>query len=405
MNTKLTNKTTINKLYKNVSKHIDQARQGAQRAIDTEMVNAYWHIGREIIAEEQKGESKTQYGAYILDELSVKLMEQYGKGFGVSHLKNIRQFYIIYANRNLANVHEAQTRIETAKISYALEQKSDIYAPQTRIETAKIGYALGEEFGLNAPQPPMSPILRGPFHPRLGWIHYRALMRVTRQEARQFYEIEAIANNWSGRELERQISSLLFDRLAKSKNKQGLLELASAGQEITNPVDAIRDPMVLEFLNIPEAHALVESKLEEALTSNLQQFLLELGKGFAFIARQKRLTLDGDNYYADLVLYHVILKCYVIIDIKTKKLSHGDLGQMQLYVNYFDQEVKMKDDNPTVGLVLCTAKNDSMVQYTLGEKNKQIFASKYSMHFPSISVLENEMNELSKKFNLMNEEI
>lgn len=216
-------------------------------------------------------------------------------------------------------------------------------------------------------------------------------MRIHSLEARSFYEIEAKKNCWSGRELERQINSLLFERLAKSKDKIGLMRLACRGQEIETPADAIKEPLVLEFIGMPESHRLVESQLEEALTNNLQEFLLELGKGFAFVARQKRLTLDGDHFYADLVFYHVILKCYVIIDIKTRKLTHADLGQMQLYVNYFDEEVITSTDNPTIGLILCTKKSDAMVKYTLGEKAKQIFASKYQFHLPTEKELEAEL--------------
>jgi len=227
--------------------------------------------------------------------------------------------------------------------------------------------------------------------PNLGWIHYRALMRIDRVEARQFYTVETEKNAWSGRELERQINSLLFDRLAKSKDKRGLLALARDGQEINNPEDAIKEPLILEFLGLPESHRLMESKLEEALINNLQNFLLELGTGFSYIGRQKRLTFDGDHYYADLVFYHVILKCYVIIDLKTKKLTHADLGQMQLYVNYFDAEIKQNDDNPTIGLVLCTAKSDTMAKYLLGEKARQIFASRYQLHLPSEDELRKEI--------------
>ncbi len=235
------------------------------------------------------------------------------------------------------------------------------------------------------------------FSVNLGWIHYRALMRVDRDKARRFYEIEAEKNNWSGRELERQINSLLFDRLAKSKDKKGLMKLTCNGQEISRAEDAIKEPMVLEFLNLPESHRLVESKLEDALTGNLQNFLLELGKGFAFVPRQKRLTLDGDHFYADLVFYHTILKCYIIIDIKTKALTHADLGQILLYVNYFDQEIKMENDNPTIGLILCTNKSDAMVKYTLGEKNKQVFASKYQFHLPTEKELEAELKREIKQ--------
>lgn len=223
-------------------------------------------------------------------------------------------------------------------------------------------------------------------------------MRVHRPEARRFYEIEAEKNCWSGRELERQINSLLFDRLSKSKDKKGLIKLACKGQEINTPEDAIKEPLILEFLGLPESHRLVESKVEEAIINNLQNFLLELGKGFAFVARQKRLTLDGDHFYADLIFYHVILKCYTIIDIKSRKLSHADLGQMQLYVNYFDQEVRTESDNPTIGLILCTKKSDAMVKYMLGDKAKQIFASKYQFHLPTEAELEAELKREIKEF-------
>jgi predicted nuclease of restriction endonuclease-like (RecB) superfamily len=175
-------------------------------------------------------------------------------------------------------------------------------------------------------------------------------MQVRNKEARMFYEQEAISNNWSVRELDRQIGSLLYERLLKSKDKAGLISLAQKGQEIEKPEDAIKDPIILEFLNIPEVHQMVESKLEEALINNLQHFLLELGKGFAFVARQKRITIEGNNFYANLVFYHTILKCYVVIELKTQKLNHGDLGQIQFYVNYFDQEIATEGDNPTIGL-------------------------------------------------------
>lgn len=231
------------------------------------------------------------------------------------------------------------------------------------------------------------------FNQKLGWSHYRCLMRISRFEARAFYELEAANNCWSVRELERQVESLLFDRLAKSKDKKALMKLIHNGQEINKPEDVFREPLVLEFLDLPESHRLVESKLEESLISNLQSFLLELGTGFAFMARQKRLTFDRNHFYADLVMYHVILKCYIIIDIKTHALTHADLGQMQLYVNYFDQEIKKKDDNPTIGLVLCTDKSDMMVKYQLGDKSKQIFARRYQFHLPTEEELQKELKK------------
>ncbi len=329
----------IDVLYQKASGYIDQARQTIHQTIDTEMVKAYWCIGRDIVEEEQQGRKRAEYGSFLLDGLSERLTKKYGRGFSGATLRNIRLFYQTYPNE---------------------------------------------------------------FSPSLSWIHYRALMRVHALEARSFYEIEAKKNCWSGRELERQINSLLFERLAKSKDKKGLMRLACKGQEIDTPADAIKEPLILEFVGLPESHRLVESKLEEALTNNLQEFLLELGKGFAFVARQKRLTLDGDHFYADLVFYHVILKCYVIIDIKTRKLTHADLGQMQLYVNYFDEEVITPTDNPTIGLILCTQKSDAMVKYTLGKKAKQIFASKYQFHLPTEKELEAELKREIKKIQRLN---
>jgi len=344
-------KPSLDSLYLRVSGHIDSARQNVQRTVDTEMLKAYWKIGRDIVEAEQHGGTRAQYGQALIQALSQRLTKRYGKGFSETNVRNMRQFYLEY---------------------------------QPNSSSYPIHYTLCSEF-------------HPEFTPCLGWSHYRLLMRVKRPEARAFYEIESSKNNWSVRELERQIGSLLFDRLAKSRDKKGVMELAYKGQELNQPEDAIKEPLVLEFLGIPESHRLVESKLEEALISNLQKFLLELGKGFAFIARQKRLTLENDHFYADLVFYHVILKCYVIIDLKTKKLSHADLGQIQLYVNYFDQEVKAENDNPTIGLVLCTDKSDAMVKYTLGEKEKQIFASKYQFHLPTEAELEAELKREIKE--------
>lgn len=332
----------IETLFKKASQHIEEAKYRVQHSINAEMVRAYWLIGRDIVEAEQQGEKRADYGSYLLQNLSLKLNNQFGRGFSISTLKDIRQFYLVY--RDLSISHAVRGQLEEISLS-----------------------------------------------PNLGWVHYRALMRVDRAEARKFYAIEAKKNAWSGRQLERQINSLLFDRLVKSKDKEGLLQLVSKGQEYSKPEDVIKEPLVLEFLGIPESHQLVESELEDALINNLQHFLLELGKGFAFVARQKRLTFDGDHYYADLVFYHTILKCYVIIDLKTQKLTHGDLGQMQLYVNFFDQEVKEKDDNPTIGLVLCTEKSDRMAKYLLGDKAKQIFASKYQLHLPTEEQLEREI--------------
>ena len=232
----------------------------------------------------------------------------------------------------------------------------------------------------------------GRLHPDLSWSHYRCLLRVDRQAARDFYEIEAIRQAWTVRELSRQTSSLLYDRLAKSRDKAGVLRLANRGHAVMQPVDVMRDPMVIEFLGLPESHRLVESKLEQALIDNLQHFLLELGTGFAFIARQQRITLDGDHFYIDLVFYHAVLKCFVLVDLKVGKLTHADLGQIQFYVNYYDRERRTEGDNPTVGLVLCPDKNDAVVKYTLGEQQERnIFASRYQLHLPTEKQLQHEL--------------
>ena len=231
------------------------------------------------------------------------------------------------------------------------------------------------------------------FIPTLSWSKYCLLIQIKSDSARRFYENEAAINNWSVRELERQIGSMLYERLAKSKDRNGLLILEKKEQDIEKAADAIKDPLILEFLNLPEPYQLTESKLEEALIDNLKDFLLELGKGFAFVARQKRISVDGNNFYADMVFYHTILKCYVIIELKTHKLNHADLGQVQFYVNYFDQEVITEGDNPTIGLILCTDKNEAMVKYTLGAENKQIFASKYQFHLPTEEELAMELRK------------
>lgn len=343
MNTGLTANSTslttdIDSIYQRISGYLQVAKSNILQSINQEMVKAYWMIGYEIIENEQLGASRATYGEQLLSKLSEKLIAEFGKGYSVSNLRNMRKFYQIY--------------------------QDDIR------QTAS-----------------------GEFEPKLSWSKYCLLMQINSKSERQFYEMEATKNNWSVRELSRQIGSLLYDRLAKSKDKAGLMQLATKGQEIEKPADAIKDPLILEFLNIHQWHQLTENKLEEALINNLQHFLLELGKGFAFVARQKRITLDGNNFYADLVFYHTILKCYVVIEIKTHQLSHADLGQIQFYVNYFDQEIVTAGDNPTIGLVLCTNKSDAMVKYTLGANNQQIFASKYQFHLPTEEELTKELKK------------
>lgn len=364
----------VDNLYQKIATHIDHARVTVRKTVDTEMVKAYWLMGRDIVEEEQFGENRAGYGQAILQSLSEKLTKQYGRGFSVDTLERARKFYLTYED-----YHGFQ----------------EISAPVVRKSQTEISEMPFRK--LEAPQ----------FSHNLSWAHYLILSKVKRKELRNFYEIEAEKNNWTKRELQRQISSFLFERLEKTrkqkKNITSESEPESFGHEITQASDSIKDPFVFDFLDIPyPGKKLKESKLETALIDHLQDFLLELGRGFSFLARQKRLTLEGDHFYADLVMYHVILKCYVIIDLKTKALSYADLGQMQLYVNYFDQKIKMPNDNPTIGLVLCTEKNDTMVKYTLGEKAAQIFASNYQFHLPTEEELTVELKRELEELNFDN---
>jgi predicted nuclease of restriction endonuclease-like (RecB) superfamily len=338
-------------LFGRVVSILETARTNVVRTVNSEMVAAYWLIGREIVEEVQEGEEQAEYSRKLIDSLSKKLNDRFGKGFSATNLRYFRVFYLSFSDRNpLAGTHHSE------------------------FATHCVANSAG-------------------FMPSLGWSHYRALMRVEHPDARAYYEREAASNGWSVRQLERQIHSLFFERLLKSKEQEKMQAALEAEPDALRPIDIIKDPYVLEFLDLPESHELSESALENALISTLQQFLLELGQGFAFVARQMRITLDGDHFYPDLIFYHIRLKCYVVVDLKTEKLTHADVGQMQLYVNYFDREISGEDDNPTVGLLLCTEKNDAVVRYILGEENEQIFAAKYQLTLPTKEQLEAELRK------------
>ena len=352
----------------------ESARLQATRSVNSALVQANWLIGRRIVEAEQGGKARADYSRRLLKSLSEALEKDYGSGFSVSALQYMRAFYLGYP--------------ELVEIQHAVRVKS------VQGSADEIGHSL-RDFSALAAEADWQP---GRLHTGLSWTHYRTLLKVERREARDFYEIEAIRNGWSARQLERQINTFLFDRLLKSRDKIGVMALANEGFVPALPKDVIKDPYVLEFLDLPESHRLVESRVEEALISRLQDFLLELGSGFAFIGRQVRLTLEGDHFYPDLVFYHAKLKCYVVIDLKVEKLTHGDLGQMQMYVNYYDREIAGSDDQPTIGLILCADKNEAMVRYVLDDKAKQIFASRYQFQLPSEDVLraeiKREMEEL-----------
>lgn len=374
-------------LYRRIREILESARAGAARSVNTVQVMANWLIGREIVEENQKGKRRAGYGDALLADLSRRLTGEFGRGFSVRHLEYCRSFYLEYQNLPEGKISNAVRSIfphrvfsGAPSIPHAVRAESLASKMLIQKRGLTIGHALrGQSW---AP---------GRLHSSLSWTHYRNLLRVERLEARAFYEIEAIRLNWSAREMERQIHSLLYERLALSRDKKGLMKLAVKGQMLSKPADIFKDPVVVEFLGLPESHKLVESDLEQGLISNLQTFLLELGKGFAFMARQERLTLDGDHFYVDLVFYHTVLKCHVLIDLKTGALTHQDLGQMQFYVNYYDRERRSKGDNPTLGLILCADKNEAVVKYTLGDHQKKIFASRYKLHLPSEAELRAEL--------------
>jgi predicted nuclease of restriction endonuclease-like (RecB) superfamily len=340
------------------------------------------------VEEEQKGKRRAEYAEQLLLELSARLTADYGRGYSVDNLEFFRRFFLEYNSLLGSEKSDALRRISTTtNISDAVRRKS--------MESITVLLSQKQHAPRRESWQP------GQLHLNLSWTHYRTLLRVEKTGARAFYEIEAIRNNWSARELERQINSLLFERLALSKDKKGLMRLATKGQVIQRSGDVFKDPVVMEFLGLPASPKLVESHLEEALINNLQAFLLELGKGFAFMSRQERITLDGDHFYIDLVFYHTILKCFVLIDLKVGKLTHQDLGQLQLYVNYYDPERRTKGDNPALGLILCTDKNDAVVRYTLGpDQQKKIFASRYKLYLPTEAELQAELRRELRLLNM-----
>lgn len=333
----------------NVANILEQARKNAKTAVNLSMVYAYYEIGRTIVEEEQNGQNRAAYGKQILQGLSEYLTEQFGKGFSVGNLKNIRQFYKVYAEDQIGETVFSQFENLPAVSS-------------------------GRKFYLS-------------------WSHYLKLMRISNVNERHFYEIEAIKNNWSLSELKRQFNSSLYERLLLSTNKDKVYELSQKGQVIESPSDAVKDPYVLEFLGLEEKPEYTESELESRIIDHLQQFLLELGTGFAFIGRQVRFTFDEEHFRVDLVFYNRLLRCFVLFDLKIGELKHQDIGQMQMYVNYYDRKVKLEDENQTIGILLCKEKNNAVVEMTLPENNSQIFASKYETVLPKKEDLQRLLNE------------
>ena len=331
----------INGLYQEVREIITSARQNAVRSVDFCRVQMYWQIGRRILEEEQKGKERADYGACLLKNLAKKLEPEYGSGFSVRQLEMCRQFYRIYP---IANTVCSQ----------------------------------------------------------LNWSQYKLLISIPDEYKREYYQLEAVNNAWTKRELERQINSQLYERLLLSNDKESVLAVARKERIPQQPQEIIKDPMVLEFLGLERKAEYYEKDLEQALITHLQKFLLELGNGFTFVARQKRILIEDDEFFADLVFYNRLLRCFVVIELKTEKLTHQDLGQLQMYVNYYDRVEKTPDENPTIGILLCTSKNDTVVKMSLPEDNTSILASQYQLYLPTQEQLTKEIETLRRLTDMEN---
>ena len=355
-------------LAERIERLIAEARKRTVAAVNTAMVYTYYEIGRMIVEDEQQGEQRAEYGATMLKNVANRLTKKFGKGFSLTNLKQMRSFFLIYSQ---SIMEKGQTVSDQFENSETLSRKSS--SPLTKSQKQQT--------------------LSAELHFTLSWSHYLKLMRIENPDERRFYEIEAAENNWSLRELQRQFDSSLYERLALSRDKAGVKALAQKGQIVEKPEDMIKDPYVLEFIGLPELPQYNESELEQRLIDHLQTFLLELGKGFTFVGRQVRFTFDEQHFRVDLVFYNRLLRAFVLIDLKRGTLKHQDLGQMQMYVNYYDRFVKTEDENPTIGILLCTDKSDAMVEITLPEDNNQIFASKYQTYLPSKEELQRLIEE------------
>ena len=338
MNNNLIDNKKFNPIFKEIRSLILNSKNNIYRTVNTEMLNLYWNIGK-IIMEIQKGKERTSYGDMILEKLSLKLTKEFGRGFSKRNLERMRKFYCLFP---------IATTLST----------------------------------------------------QLSWSHYLELIKIEEESKRNFYLNETINLRWSVRELQRQRDSLLYERLILSNGKEKIKELSEKGQVIRKGKDLIKDPFVLEFLDIKENTNYLESDLEKNILTHIKEFLLELGKGFMFVGSQVRITLEEDHFYPDLVFYNRLSKCFVIIDLKIGKLTHSDLGQIQMYVNYYDREVKNESENPTIGILLCTNRNKTVVKYALPQNNKSIFTSEYKLHLPTEEELIEAIEEEKKNIEL-----
>ena len=333
--TNLVTTAHIDALYQDACQIIETARSNAVRSVDFCRVQMYWSLGKRIFEEEQQGKERADYGKYIVKNLSKRLTPEYGSGFSVRQLEQGRQFYRTYP---IANTVRSQ----------------------------------------------------------LNWSQYRRLIQIEDPDKREYYELESVNNAWTARETERQINSMLYERLLLSNDKESVLAVARKQRIPESPVEVIKEPVLLEFLGLHPKSSYYEKDMEDAIRFHLTEFMLELGKGFTFVDRQKRIVLEDDEFFADLIFYNRLLRCFVVIDLKTGKLTHQDLGQLQMYVNYYDRVEKLPEENPTIGILLCTHKNDTLVRMTLPEDNKTILASEYKLYLPTSEQLIKEVDTVKK---------
>ncbi len=333
MNKEIESLKPMDALYQDIRQIIETSRSNAVRSVDFCRVQMYWQLGRRIFEEEQQGKERADYGTYLLQNLAKRLEPEFGSGFSYRQLKFCRQFYRTYPNRNT---------------------------------------------------------LRS----QLNWSQYRRLIQIDDPNKREYYELESANNAWTARETGRQIDSMLYERLLMSNDKESVLAVARKERIPESPAEIIKDPMVLEFLGLHRESSYYEKDLESAIISHIADFLLEMGKGFSFVARQKRILLEDDEFFADLVFYNRLLKCFIVIELKTGELTHQDLGQLQMYVNYYDRCEKLPEENPTIGILLCSRKNDTVVRMTLPENDNQIMASQYQLYLPTEDQLVKEINEV-----------
>ena len=357
-------------LFERISALIDEARQRVVTTVNVAEVYTKYSIGQYIVEDEQQGKDRAQYGKQVLQNLSAKLTERFGDGWSYPNLRKIRQFYLTYSNL-INGVNQIESKKDKQCLSNS-DSETDVTLLLKKMVVTEPVFTLS-------------------------WSHYLILMRIENADARRFYEIECTQQQWSVRQLSRQVGSSLYERLALSRNKDEVMKLAREGQTIEKPSDVIKDPITLEFLGLKPDSVYTESKLENAIIGKMQQFLLELGKGFLFEARQKRFTFDEQHFYVVLVFYNRLLQCYVLIDLKTDKLAHQDLGQMQMYVNYYDRYVKQDFEKPTIGILLCEEKNDALVELTL-PKDANIYASAYQLYLPDKAVLQRKLKEWIDEF-------